>query len=77
VRGNPSDRPTRITRAEAAAALGTNVAQIDKSLVFVVDGRPILALMLGINRLDEAKLARAVGGQKVKRATAVADLKVD
>ncbi|HLZ09290.1 MAG TPA: YbaK/EbsC family protein [Chloroflexota bacterium] len=64
-----SSETTR-SAAEAAAALGTSVAQIVKSLVFLVDGRPILALMSGVNRLDEAKLARAVGGTSVKRANA-------
>jgi len=58
------------TSAEAAAALGTSVAQIVKSLVFYVDEAPVLALMSGANRLDESRLARAVGGQRVKRANA-------
>lgn len=64
-----SSQTTR-SAAEAAAALGASVAQIVKSLVFLVDGKPVLALMSGVNRLDEAKLARAVGGEKVKRANA-------
>src|SRR6266852_8019390 len=58
------------TAAEAAASLGTTVAQIVKSLVFIVDGEPVLALMSGVNRLDEAKLARSVSGEKVTRANA-------
>ncbi len=58
------------TAAEAAASLETSVAQIVKSLVFLVDGRPVLALMSGVNRLDEASLARAVAGVKVERANA-------
>ena len=58
------------TAAEAAASLGTTVAQIVKSLVFLVDGQPVLALVSGVNRLDEAKLARALGGKRVTRANA-------
>ncbi len=58
------------TAAEAAASLGTTVAQIVKSLVFLVDGRAVLTLMSGVNRLDEAKLAKAVDGEKVTRANA-------
>jgi prolyl-tRNA editing enzyme YbaK/EbsC (Cys-tRNA(Pro) deacylase) len=58
------------TAAEAAASLGTTVAQIVKSLVFLVDGQAVLALMSGVNRLDEAKLANAVAGEKVTRANA-------
>jgi prolyl-tRNA editing enzyme YbaK/EbsC (Cys-tRNA(Pro) deacylase) len=65
----PSPTSTR-TAAEAAEALGTSVAQIVKSLVFLVDGQGVLALVSGVNRLDEGKLARAVGGTRVTRANA-------
>lgn len=58
------------TAAEAAAALGTTVGQIVKSLVFLVDGQPVLTLVSGSNRLDENKLARAMGGREVVRANA-------
>jgi prolyl-tRNA editing enzyme YbaK/EbsC (Cys-tRNA(Pro) deacylase) len=58
------------TAAEAAASLGTTVGQIVKSLVFLVDGQPVLALVSGSNRLDEGKLARAIGGREVSRANA-------
>lgn len=65
----PSPASTR-TAAEAAAALGTSVAQIVKSLVFLVDEKPVLALMSGVNRLDETKLAAASEGRSVTRANA-------
>ncbi len=58
------------TAVQAAAAVGTTVAQIVKSLVFVADGRPVLALVSGANRLDEGKLARAAGAGTVERAPA-------
>jgi prolyl-tRNA editing enzyme YbaK/EbsC (Cys-tRNA(Pro) deacylase) len=45
------------TAEDAAAAIGCEVAQIVKSLVFTVDGRPIVALVSGVNRLDTAKLS--------------------
>jgi prolyl-tRNA editing enzyme YbaK/EbsC (Cys-tRNA(Pro) deacylase) len=61
---------TTKTAAEAAAALGTEVAQIVKSLLFLVDERPVLALMSGVNRLDEGKLALVLRGKKVARANA-------
>jgi prolyl-tRNA editing enzyme YbaK/EbsC (Cys-tRNA(Pro) deacylase) len=61
---------TTRTASDAAASLGTSVAQIVKSLVFLVDERPYLALVSGVNRLDEVKLARAVGGERVTRANA-------
>ena len=57
---------------DAAEAIGCQVAQIVKSLLFVVDGQPVMALVSGANRLDERKLAalRGVGRKKVKRADA-------
>jgi prolyl-tRNA editing enzyme YbaK/EbsC (Cys-tRNA(Pro) deacylase) len=61
---------TTRTAAEAAAALGTEVAQIVKSLLFLVDERPVLILMSGANRLDEGKLARELAGDRVTRANA-------
>lgn len=57
------------TAEEAAAAIGTTVGQIVKSLVFLVGETPILALVSGTNRVDIGKLAAAVGG-KVRRADA-------
>jgi prolyl-tRNA editing enzyme YbaK/EbsC (Cys-tRNA(Pro) deacylase) len=50
------------TAVEAAAAVGASVAQIVKSLVFLCDGRPVLALVAGDNRLDESRLAEIAGG---------------
>lgn len=57
------------TAEEAAAAVGCTVGQIVKSLVFLVDGQPVLALVSGSNRLDSAKLGSIAGG-KVTRADA-------
>ncbi len=56
------------TAADAAAAIGCEVAAIVKSLVFVVDDRPLLALVPGDRRLDPAKLAAVVGGRVARRA---------
>lgn len=58
------------TAADAAAAIGVEVGQIVKSLVFLVDGAPVMALVAGDNRLDETKLAAACGGGVVERAGA-------
>ena len=60
------------TAQDAANAIGCTVAQIVKSLLFVVDGQPIMALVSGDNRLDEKKLASlcGVGRKKVKRGDA-------
>ena len=57
------------TAVEAAAAVSASVAQIVKSLVFLCDGQPVLALVAGDNRLDEAKLGALAGG-RITRADA-------
>jgi prolyl-tRNA editing enzyme YbaK/EbsC (Cys-tRNA(Pro) deacylase) len=54
---------------DAARAVGCEVGQIVKSLVFVAGGRPVVALVSGANRLDEARLA-AVAGAPVTKADA-------
>jgi Cys-tRNA(Pro) deacylase len=58
------------TAQDAANAIGVQVAQIVKSLVFLVDGAPTMALVAGNNRLDEKKLSAACGGGVVTRADA-------
>lgn len=58
------------TAADAAAAVGCDVAQIVKSLVFVVDERPVLVLTSGARRVDETKLAAATGASVVRKASA-------
>ena len=58
------------TAADAAAAIGVGVAQIVKSLVFVVDDQVVVALVSGPNRLDEDRLAAVAGGAGVRRAGA-------
>jgi prolyl-tRNA editing enzyme YbaK/EbsC (Cys-tRNA(Pro) deacylase) len=57
--------------AEAAAALGCDVSQIVKSLIFrsIKSDEPILVLASGANRVDENRLAEIVQAP-VQRATA-------
>lgn len=57
------------TAQEAADAIGTSVAQIVKSLVFVAGGQPFLALVSGANQADTGKLS-ALMGAPVARADA-------
>ncbi len=56
---------------EAAQAVGCQVAQIAKSLVFRgrVTGQPILVIAGGSHRVDEARLSDAVG-EEVEKADA-------
>ncbi|NND13638.1 MAG: YbaK/EbsC family protein [Acidimicrobiia bacterium] len=56
------------TAQDAAGAIGCSVAMIVKSLVFVVDDHPVLALVPGDLRLDTNKLASVAGGQRATRA---------
>lgn len=58
------------TAQDAAAAIGTTVGQIVKSLLFLADGKPVLALVSGSNRLDVQKLGRLLGAEHVERADA-------
>jgi Cys-tRNA(Pro) deacylase len=58
------------TAADAAAAIGVEVGQIVKSLVFAVDGEVVMVLVSGANQLDEGKLASAAGGAKASRVDA-------
>jgi len=57
------------TAADAARAIGCDIGQIVKSLVFVADGRPFLALTSGSNRADPGRLAKLLGSGQVRRAT--------
>ncbi len=56
------------TAAEAAQAIGCQVAQIAKSLIFrtKMTGKPILVLASGSNRVNEKTVARHVGEEIAK-----------
>ena len=58
------------TAIDAATAIGCDVGQIVKSLIFAVDGEIVLAYVSGANRLDEDKLALAAGGDRCSRVDA-------
>jgi prolyl-tRNA editing enzyme YbaK/EbsC (Cys-tRNA(Pro) deacylase) len=56
------------TALDAARAIGCDVAAIVKSLVFVADGEPVLALVPGDRRLDTTRLEATTGASVVARA---------
>lgn len=57
------------TSADAAAAVGSELGAIAKSIVFLVDdATPVLVLCSGDRRIDEARLARAMGGARARPA---------
>jgi Cys-tRNA(Pro) deacylase len=57
------------TAADAARAIGCEVAQIVKSLVFMADEAPVVALVSGANLADTDALARELGSGGVRRAS--------
>jgi prolyl-tRNA editing enzyme YbaK/EbsC (Cys-tRNA(Pro) deacylase) len=66
---------TTHTAEDAARALGVELGQIVKSLVFVaphpeLGHEPVLCLVSGTNRVDVARLAAVVGEPAIRRATA-------
>ncbi|MGO2519228.1 MAG: YbaK/EbsC family protein [Microbacterium sp.] len=58
------------TAAAAAAAIGCEVAAIANSLVFVVDGDPVLVMTSGGHRVDFTVIAEAIGAKNVAMAPA-------
>ncbi|WP_055532879.1 YbaK/EbsC family protein [Streptomyces graminilatus] len=56
------------TAAEAAAAIGCELSQICKSLIFSADGVPVLVLMDGASRVDVDLVRRELCAAKVTRA---------
>jgi prolyl-tRNA editing enzyme YbaK/EbsC (Cys-tRNA(Pro) deacylase) len=62
------DEPTR-TVAEAAAAVGVEPAQIAKSIVFVVDGDPVVSVTSGAHRVDIDALALVLDCAEVRQAS--------
>ncbi|MEU9390445.1 YbaK/EbsC family protein [Streptomyces sp. NPDC048324] len=58
------------TAAEAAAAIGCELSQICKSLIFAADGVPVLVLMDGASRVDVERVRHELGAEKVTRAKA-------
>ena len=57
------------TAADAARAIGCEAGQIVKSLVFMADRRPFVALTSGSNRADQRRLAALLGSDNVTRAS--------
>jgi prolyl-tRNA editing enzyme YbaK/EbsC (Cys-tRNA(Pro) deacylase) len=57
------------TAEDAARAIGCDVAQIVKSLVFMADDRPVIAFTSGANRVAPSKLASVAGVSETRRAT--------
>ncbi len=62
---------TARTASDAAASVGASLGAIVKSLVFVVGGQPVMALVAGDRKCDTRALAAALGlAGRVERADA-------
>ncbi|MDH3731582.1 MAG: YbaK/EbsC family protein [Acidimicrobiia bacterium] len=57
------------TSQDAADAVGCHLGAITKSLVFMVDDEPVIAMLPGDRRLDATKLATVHGGVSSRRAS--------
>lgn len=57
------------TASAAAEALGCNLAAITNSLVFDLNGEPLLILSSGAARVDTALVATQLGSGKIRRAS--------
>ena len=58
------------TTPEAAAAVGCDVAQIAKAIVFVCDGEPVVCIASGAHRIDTDKICEALDCAEVRMASA-------
>src|SRR3954469_42309 len=57
------------TVAEAAAAVGVDVGQIAKSIVFVMDGEPGMVVASGRHRIDPVKVCEALDCAEGRQAS--------
>ena len=58
------------TVAEAASALGVEPGQIAKSIVFVMDGEPVVVVASGRHRIDRNKVCDALDCAEGRQASA-------
>jgi Cys-tRNA(Pro) deacylase len=58
------------TAIDAANAIGVEVGQIVKTLVFLAGDQPVICLISGANNLDPQRLAEVAGVTAVRRADA-------
>lgn len=56
------------TAEEAAEQLDTSVTSIIKSLVFVVDGDPVLVIVRGVDQVDERRVAEVLRSEECRMA---------
>jgi Cys-tRNA(Pro) deacylase len=52
----------------AAKAIGVEIGQIAKSILFIADGKPVLVIISGDERVDMKALKKSLGAKKLKFA---------
>lgn len=57
------------TSQEAAAAIGCEIGQIAKAIVFVCDGEPVVCIASGSHRIDTNKVCEALDCAEVRTAS--------
>lgn len=57
------------TVADAAAAIGCDAGQIAKSIVFVMDGEPVVVVASGRHRIDRDKVCEALDCAEGRQAS--------
>ncbi|MGI5869746.1 MAG: proline--tRNA ligase [Kiritimatiellia bacterium] len=69
-RGEPTEVPTPGARTveESAKAVGVPDEQIVKSIVYLADGKPVLACVAGAREINECKLRRVLGATLLEMA---------
>ena len=57
------------TSQQAADAIGCDIAQIAKAIVFVCDGEPVVCIASGAHRIDTDKVCEALDCAEVRAAS--------
>ena len=58
------------TSQQAATAVGCDIAQIAKAIVFVCDGEPVVCIASGSHRIDTGRICDALDCAEVRQASA-------
>ena len=63
------EKRSTVHTAEAAAATGLPLERVTKSLVFLADDQPVLAIIPGACKVDKGKLKAVLGARNVRIVT--------
>jgi len=66
---NMLEKRSTVHTAEAAAATGLPLERVTKSLVFLADDQPVLAIIPGTCKVDKGKLKAVLGARNVRIVT--------